>query len=90
MASSSSSIARSHPRGLKLFLDLDGVLADFDEAVMRLLGRHPDELPPGLMWSTVRKAPNFFGTLRMMADAKELWAFAAPYQPTILTGKPMG
>ena len=81
---------KAHQSGLKLFLDLDGVLADFDAAILRLCGRHPDELPPQVMWGAVKAHPNFFGTLAMMKDAMLLWEHAKPYNPTILTGSPRG
>jgi len=34
---------------VQLFLDLDGVLADFDRGVEAILGRRPDQVPPGVM-----------------------------------------
>jgi hypothetical protein len=75
---------------MKLFLDLDGVLADFDRGVETLLGRNPHELPPPRMWSALAKAPEFYGTLEMMHDAQRLWDFCKPFRPTILTGLPRG
>jgi hypothetical protein len=75
---------------MKLFLDLDGVLADFDRGVEALLHRRPDQLPLGLMWATLAKAPEFYATLEMMADAQALWDFCKPFKPKILTGLPRG
>jgi hypothetical protein len=74
----------------KLFLDLDGVLADFDRGVVTILGKRPDELPTRLMWATIAKQEDFFGTLKMMHDAQDLWDYCRPYDPTILTGLPRG
>jgi len=73
-----------------LFLDLDGVLADFDRGVEALLHRRPDQLPPGLMWATLAKAPEFYATLEMMEDAQALWDFCKAFKPRILTGLPRG
>ena len=73
-----------------LFLDLDGVLADFDRGVETVTGRRPEELPLKTMWAALARAPRFFETLEMMHDAEALWRFCAPHRPTILTGLPMG
>ena len=82
--------ARKHPRGLRLFLDLDGVLADFDAAATSILGSHPDTVEPRLMWSALARHGSFFASLSPMSDAQQLWEFAQPYSPTILTGSPHG
>lgn len=75
---------------MKLFLDLDGVLADFDAGVETLTGKRPDQLPTQAMWRALAKAPDFFGTLAMMQDAHLLWDWCRPFRPTILTGLPLG
>ena len=75
---------------MKLFLDLDGVLADFDRGVREVTGRSPEELPLHRMWSALARAPRFFETLSFLHDAEALWRFCAPHHPTILTGLPIG
>jgi hypothetical protein len=74
----------------RLFLDLDGVLADFDRGVREVTGQPPEALPLRSMWAALARAPRFFETLAFMEDAELLWRFCAPYQPTILTGLPLG
>lgn len=74
----------------RLFLDLDGVLADFDRGVVAVTGRRPEALPMTAMWRALSRHPDFFGTLEFMHDAQELWASCAPHRPTILTGLPLG
>jgi hypothetical protein len=74
----------------KLFLDLDGVLADFDRGVEAITGKRPDELATSTMWRALARHGDFFGALEMMADAQHLWDFCEPYDPTILTGLPRG
>ena len=75
---------------MELFLDLDGVLADFDRGVKAVTGKRPEELPMKVMWRELSRHADFFGTLEFMHDAQELWAFCAPHNPTILTGLPLG
>ena len=75
---------------LELFLDLDGVLADFDRGVKAVTGKRPEELPMKIMWRELSRHPDFFGTLDFMHDAQDLWRFCEPFEPTILTGLPLG
>lgn len=83
-----------HPAGPPhpgpLFLDLDGVLADFDRGVEEVTGRRPEDLSLKTMWGALSRAPRFFETLAFMHDAETLWQFCEPHRPTILTGLPLG
>jgi hypothetical protein len=75
---------------VKLFLDLDGVLADFDRGVIALTGRHPREQTTRELWRAVARAPDFFAALAFTRDGRRLWEFCRPLDPTILTGLPRG
>ena len=81
-------------RPQRLFLDCDGVLADFDEGARRLLGMAPAafEAKHGRreFWRRIANAPNFYGALPEMPDARTLFDAVAQLQPTILTGLPLG
>lgn len=73
-----------------LFVDLDGVLADFDAAVIDLFGVPPTEIVPPRMWSRLARTPDFYATLSWTIDGRRLWEYAAVFNPTILTGLPRG
>ena len=78
----------------RLFLDLDGVLADFDEGAKRLLGASPGVFQKrhgrAAFWKKLAAAGNFYGTLPEMADARVLFEGLRHLNPTILTGLPIG
>jgi len=74
----------------QLFVDLDGVLADFDAGVYETTGSFPHQLSPRTMWPALARTPDFYARLPWMPDGKELWAFVSPLDPVILTGLPLG
>lgn len=75
---------------IRLFVDLDGVLVDFESGVKSIFGKYPDELSSKEMWSKLSGVDNFFSTLSWMSDGRHLWDFVKDYQPTILSGTPFG
>ena len=82
--------SKTQPDAFRLFVDLDGVLADFDRGVKLVTGKRPEELSVKAMWRALSKASDFYGTLEFMHDAQILWDYCKPYDPTILTGLPLG
>ena len=78
----------------RLFLDADGVLADFDRGARQLLGLRPKEFIAkhgrGTFWKRLAKAKNFYGALPEMPDARLLFDAVKHLKPTILTGLPLG
>jgi hypothetical protein len=77
-----------------LFLDCDGVLADFDKGATAILGASPAEFQKrqgsGEFWKRLARARNFYGELEEMADAQQLFQAVKHLNPTILTGLPLG
>lgn len=77
----------------RIFLDCDGVLADFDTLAEQVCGFTPprDSRIPDIdneMWRHIEATPDFFGRLPLMPDALELVAGVSHLRPSILTGCP--
>lgn len=79
---------------MQLYLDCDGVLADFDRAATDLLGMPPRQFEkrhgPREFWQRIARHPDFYGTLPLMPDAMLLFDAVRHLQPVILTGLPLG
>src|SRR3546814_20411898 len=77
-----------------LYLDCDGVLADFDRAATELLGMPPRTCEKrrgiGAFWREIERHPDFYGTLPLMPEAMRLFEPVRHLDPVILTGLPRG
>ena len=77
-----------------LFLDCDGVLADFDAGAKLLLGMSPKAFEArhgrGEFWKRLARHGNFYGDLKQLPDAQRLFQAVRHLKPTILTGLPLG
>lgn len=73
---------------MNLFVDMDGVLADFDTHHEAVFGFRSDKLLDNVDWKAVRDTPDFYLNIPPMPDLPLLWSFIEPFRPIILTGVP--
>lgn len=72
----------------RLFLDLDGVLVDFDRHCRIVLGFEPTHVNRTQFWAAVEACEDFWHDMPMMPGARLMWDTLKPYNPTILTALP--
>ena len=72
----------------KIWMDLDGVLADFDRRVELLTGKKPTNLSKKEMWKAIMDDSHFFLKLEWINAATPLWNLIKKYDHAVLTGLP--
>ena len=80
---------------MTIFVDLDGVMADFDRHYAETIAPLPDrwrtdydhDAKDEVDWARIDKQA-FYLTMPMMHDAMMLWDYLNRHNPTILTGVP--
>jgi 5'(3')-deoxyribonucleotidase len=79
---------------MQLFLDCDGVLANFDKGAEAALGMPPKAFEQrhglGRFWARLHRTPDFYARLEELPDARELFDGVKHLNPVILTGCPRG
>ena len=73
-----------------LFVDMDGVLVDFESGVRTVTGLLPRDQHPRAMWPQLARAAGFYENLNWLTDGRALWDRVQSLAPTILTGLPLG
>lgn len=78
-------------KNINLYLDLDGVMAGFDEHFIEYFKvNHKEELNDAQLWELINSYPDFFLNLPVMQGAKEFFSTLSAWFPdlTILTACP--
>ncbi|MGO7089467.1 hypothetical protein AB9E14_23615 [Rhizobium leguminosarum] len=72
----------------RLYLDLDGVMANFDAHFPATFGLDHRGLADDEMWSTINAHPSYFRDMPIFAGAKEFFDRISWLDPIILTACP--
>ncbi len=76
----------------QLFLDCDGVLADFDGYAEQIFGLPPrgyeDKVGIDRFWADTRSHEDFYYKLPVLEDGRRLYEAVKHVEPIILTGRP--
>lgn len=78
----------SDEKNFQIYLDLDGLFADFEEGFKKISGYYPKEVAKNKLWGTIHRADHFFYNLPMIKESKKLWQIVEPTDPIFLTGLP--
>lgn len=75
---------------MTIFLDCDGVLANFNQHVIDLCGDHPRNMPDDILWEKISVIDNFWLTIPLMPDAQNLVEYISSIDSNliVLTGCP--
>lgn len=73
---------------MQLFVDMDGVLADFDAHHQAVFGFRSDKVLDNVDWKAVRRVAGFYEAIPPMTDMLELWEAVERHAPIVLTGVP--
>jgi hypothetical protein len=78
----------SYSNRIQIYVDMDGVLADFDTGYRSMIGPMGGKEADDVDWEKVSNIPGFYASLPPMPDFDHLWYHVSQLDPIILTGIP--
>lgn len=76
---------------LKLYVDMDGVLANFEQGYDDIVGgraQWPSKADDDAFWNPIIDTPNFWRNLKPMPDYRELWAYVSQHDYVAVLSSP--
>jgi 5' nucleotidase, deoxy (Pyrimidine), cytosolic type C protein (NT5C) len=74
---------------MQLYVDMDGVLADFHGHYQNCFGTIPNRNEyDNVEWDQIRKYADWYLNIPPMPDMKVLWDYVSKRNPVVLTGEP--
>lgn len=73
---------------MQLYVDMDGVLADFNRHYKDCFGVEVNRIQDNVDWKKFTGHKDFFLHIKPMPDFYELWNYIVQYDPIIITGVP--
>lgn len=73
---------------MRIFVDLDGVLADWEQGVRNKFGSDHTEIKSHVLWPLIGKSKTFWLDIPKISNFDLLWDFVKGFNPTILSGCP--
>lgn len=71
-----------------VFVDLDGVLVDFEGGYEVSFGHKHNSVSEWMMWKNITSKEDHWETMPKMPNFDELWDHIKQFNPTVLTGCP--
>jgi len=72
----------------RVYVDLDGVLADFNQGIKNMSGQDPKDLSEEAQWKIVNESPSFWVDLPVMHGAVQLMQFLSHHEHVMILSSP--
>ena len=76
------------PSAPRIYVDMDGVVADFEGHFLALFGVAHNSMTEDEMWNKIHSVPDFFANMSAFEGAEEFLEALLPLNPTLLSACP--